>query len=161
MPEAPDGLSPTDEAIIRLLVQDGRVSAAEIGRQIGVSPRTVRHRIEQLRQRDIIRVVTFVNPRALGYTITADIFCEVDMTQIEAVAQRVMRFPQVSYVACSIGDQDLSLQAYFQSTGELYSFTTQKLAQIPGIRKIRTVVVPKVLKSIYEWQLPRWADGEE
>lgn len=161
MAASPNDLSSTDQAIIRLLVQDGRLSAAEIGRQIGVSPRTVRHRIEQLREQGIIRVVTFVNPRALGYTITADIFCEVDMTQIEAVAKRVTRFPQVSYVACSIGDQDLSLQAYFESTEELYSFTTQQLAQIPGIRKVRTVVVPKVLKSVYEWQLPQWADGDE
>lgn len=161
MAASPNDLSSTDQAIIRLLVQDGRLSAAEIGRQIGVSPRTVRHRIEKLREQGIIRVVTFVNPRALGYTITADIFCEVDMTQIEAVAKRVTRFPQVSYVACSIGDQDLSLQAYFESTEELYSFTTQQLAQIPGIRKVRTVVVPKVLKSVYEWQLPQWADGDE
>ncbi|MCZ7570530.1 MAG: Lrp/AsnC family transcriptional regulator [Ardenticatenaceae bacterium] len=161
MPSTPNGLNPTDAAIIRLLVQDGRLSASEIGRQIGVSPRTVRHRIEQLRERGIIRVVTFVNPRALGYTITADIFCEVEMAQVETVAQQVMRFPQVSYVACSIGDQDLSLQAYFESTEALYNFTTQKLAQIPGIRKIRTVVVPKVLKSVYEWQLPQWAGPDE
>lgn len=161
MSRSSDVLSQTDAAIVRMLVQDGRLSAAEIGRTLGISPRTVRHRIERLRENGVIRVVTFVNPRALGYTVTADIFCEVDTAQIEAVAEQVMRLPQVSYVACSIGDRDLSLQAYFQSTDELYQFTTQQLGRIPGIRKVRTVVVPKVLKSIYEWQLPHWVDGDE
>lgn len=139
---------------------DGRLSAAEIGRRIGVPARTVRYRIDQLRSQEVIRVVTFVNPRALGYTITADIFCEVEPSQTEAVAQQVMQFPQVSYVACATGDQDLSLQGYFRSPEELYTFTTRELSQIAGIRKIRTVVVPKVLKSVYEWQLPDAAARE-
>ena len=103
-------LDKIDREIIRLLNEDGRMSCAEIARRLGgVSPRTVRHRVESLIGRNIIKVRAIVNPVALGYHVMADVLIEVEPGRVREVAEAVAAFYQVSYVACATGDTDVSI----------------------------------------------------
>jgi Lrp/AsnC family leucine-responsive transcriptional regulator len=47
-------LDPVDEQILELLVDDGRRSASEIGRQVGLSPAAAKRRIDRLEEARII-----------------------------------------------------------------------------------------------------------
>jgi DNA-binding Lrp family transcriptional regulator len=62
--------------------------------------------------------------------------------------------PEVAYLAYSTGDQDISIQALFKNTDELHHFLTQKLNHVPGIRRTRTVLVPRIIKDTYQWLPP-------
>ena len=58
--------------ILNLLQQDARMSHAEIGRQVHLSQPAVSERIKRLEANEVIRGYRAdVNPRALGYQITA------------------------------------------------------------------------------------------
>jgi len=152
MTRKPDRL---DQAIVRLLIEDGRMSSTEIARRIGdVSERSVRYRIDRLIQQDVIRVSAIVNPKAVGFPVMADIFIEVEPGQVMDVANRVAKFECVSYIACSTGDRDLSIQVYARDNEELYKFVTGVVGNVPGVRKTSTVLVPLVLKDNYEWHIP-------
>jgi len=146
----------TDLQIIDLLLEDGRMPAAEIARRLGdISERSVRYRIGRLTEDGLMRVSAIVNPRKFGYPIVADIVIEVETSCIQQVAEALAAHPLVSYVACSIGEQDVSAQVVVRDTEEIYHFATQVIGFLPGVIKTTTSIVPLVLKDIYEWRVPR------
>ncbi len=64
----------TDWKIIALLNEDGRMSSAEIARQLGdVSARSVSNRINALTEQGVINIRSIVNPEAVGYGVLADV----------------------------------------------------------------------------------------
>jgi Lrp/AsnC family transcriptional regulator for asnA, asnC and gidA len=145
-----------DLQIIDLLLEDGRMPAAEIARRIGdISERSVRYRIGRLTEDGLMRVSAIVNPRKFGYPIVADIVIEVETSHIQQVAEALAVNPLVSYVACSIGEKDVSAQVVVRDTEEIYHFATQVIGSMPGVIKTTTSIVPLVLKDIYEWRVPR------
>lgn len=151
-----NSLDHIDRQIVELLLTDGRLSATEITRRLGaqVSERSVRYRIDRLRRTGVMRVSAVVNPQALGYEVTGDVHVEVAPGKLREVAERLAGFPNVSYVAASAGEVDLSVQVYAHDNQELMRFVDEVLGHIDGVTRTRTVVVPWKLKDVYEWQIP-------
>jgi len=144
-----------DRAIVDFLIQDGRMSCTEIARRIGhVSERSVRYRIDRMVKGGVIRVGAVVSPKAIGFPVTADVFIDVEPGRIMEVAHKLMEFECVSYVACSTGETDVSLQIVARNNDELFGFVTQVIAQVTGVRKTTTVLVPVIVKDVYQWSIP-------
>ncbi len=149
-------LDPLDVAIANLLVEDGRLSCAEIARHIGgISERSVRYRIERMRRRGVLQVSAILNPRALGYVVVADVVLEVEPGHVQQVARQLATYECVSYAACSTGERDISIQVVARDNEELYRFVTDVVGQVPGVRKTTTYLVPLILKDVYQWRVPR------
>jgi Lrp/AsnC family transcriptional regulator for asnA, asnC and gidA len=144
-----------DLKIVNLLIEDGRKSASEIARQIGeVSERAVRYRIERMIEEDVIRLSAVVRPEALGLPIRADVWLEVESDRIREVAQIMAGYENVTYVACSIGENDVSIQLVAKDTDEVYRFVTETIRKVPGVRRTTTSIVPLILKDVYQWRAP-------
>ena len=144
-----------DLKIVNLLLEDGRKSASEIARQIGeVSERAVRYRIERMIEEDVIRLSAVVRPEALGLPIRADVWLEVESDRIREVAQKMAEYENVTYVACSIGENDISIQVVAKDTDEVYQFVTETIRKVPGVRRTTTSIVPLILKDVYQWRAP-------
>jgi Lrp/AsnC family transcriptional regulator for asnA, asnC and gidA len=145
----------TDKKIINLLMEDGRMPASEMARRIGgISERVIRYRIERIVNEGYIQISAITNPKSLGYLVTADVFLEVESGVILDVAKKVAEYDCVSYVACSIGESDISVQIVGHDTNEVYQFVTNVIGKIPGVRKTTTSIVPLVLKDVYQWRIP-------
>jgi Lrp/AsnC family transcriptional regulator for asnA, asnC and gidA len=144
-----------DRAIVDLLIQDGRMSCTEIARRIGhVSERSVRYRIDRMVKRGVIRISAVVSPKAVGFPVTADVFIEVEPGHIMDVARKLKALETVSYVACSTGETDVSIQIVARNNDELYDFVTQVIARVRGVRKTTTVLLPVILKDVHQWSIP-------
>jgi Lrp/AsnC family transcriptional regulator for asnA, asnC and gidA len=130
------------------------MNSAQIAHELQVAERTVRHRIKRLIAEEVIKPVAVVNPAAFGYDLVVDIFCEVDVTCQDQVIEAIMTMPEVSYLAYFTGDQDISFQALFKSSEEMHHFITNHLHQVPGIRRTRAVLVPRIVKDTYQWLPP-------
>lgn len=140
-------LDELDLQIIDLLIEDGRRTAADIAQVVqGVTERTIRNRINSLIERKIIQISAIPDPAALGLTAIADVFIEVEPGSLYEVADKLVAYDNVSYVACSTGDSDISLQVVAQTNAELFAFVTNELSRIPGVRKVTTSIVPVILK---------------
>jgi Lrp/AsnC family transcriptional regulator for asnA, asnC and gidA len=145
-----------DHRILDLLMEDGRMACAEMARRLGdASERTIRYRLQRLIDRGVVRIAPVPNPRAVGFQVIADVFLEVEASQIRAAAERLAGLPRVSYVACSLGDVDISLQVVGRDNDEIYSFVTEVVAAVPGVRKTTTLIVPLTLKDIHQWRIPK------
>lgn len=146
----------TDRQIVELLMTDGRIPAAEIARRVGnITERVVRYRIDRMVSGGVIQIRPIVNPQAFGLTTVADVLLEVESDSILEVARKATQFENVSYVACSIGEMDVSVQVVAKDTAEVYKFVTEVIGKIPGVRKTTTSIVPIVMKDVYQWRIPR------
>jgi Lrp/AsnC family transcriptional regulator, regulator for asnA, asnC and gidA len=146
----------TDIKIINLLMEDGRMPASEMARRIGnISERVIRYRIERIVKEGYIQICAINNPKSLGYTVTADVFLEVESNHILDVAKKLVEYDCISYVACSIGENDISVQVVGHDTNEVYQLVTNVIGKIPGVRKTTTSIVPLVLKDVYQWRIPK------
>jgi Lrp/AsnC family transcriptional regulator, leucine-responsive regulatory protein len=149
-------LDDTDRQIVALLLEDGRISSAAITRRLGgrVSERSVRYRIDRLRTHAVIQCGAVVNPQAVGYPVMGDVFIEVAAGKLRHVAGLLAGLENVSYVAASAGDGDLSIQVYAHDNQELLRFVDEVVGRLEGVTRTRTVVVPWKLKDVHEWQIP-------
>jgi Lrp/AsnC family transcriptional regulator for asnA, asnC and gidA len=144
-----------DIKIVNLLLGDGRMTASEIARQLGeISERAVRYRIDRMVDEGVIRISAIVSPRAFGFTTYADVWLEVESDKILEVAQKMSEYDCVTYVACSIGETDVSIQVVAKDTDEVYRFVTEVVRKVPGVRRTTTSIVPVVLKDVYQWRVP-------
>lgn len=142
------------------------MSASEISRRIGdISERAVRYRIDRMIEEGVIQISAVISPEALGFTIKADIWLEVKSDLILQVAKKMAAFENVTYVACGIGQNDISIQVVAKDTAEIYHFVTEVVRKVPGVRKTTTSIVPIILKDVYQWRVPeriakQFSDGE-
>lgn len=143
-----------DLTILTHLNQNARLSSAAIARQTGVSERTINNRIKRLIESNAIQPTAVVDPAAFGYTLAIDIFCELEVGHQEQALQALLELPEISYIAISTGDQDLSLQALFKDSEAMHEFITHKLHQVPGMRRTRTVFIPRIIKESSHWLPP-------
>jgi Lrp/AsnC family transcriptional regulator, regulator for asnA, asnC and gidA len=148
-------LDKIDVKIVNLLLEDGRMPASEIARQLGdISERAVRYRIDRMTDEGVVRVSAVAKPQAFGLTTIADVWMEVESDRILAVAKKMAEFDNVSYVACGIGQTDVSIQIVAKDTAEIYHFVTEVIRKVPGVRKTTTSIVPLILKDVYQWRVP-------
>ena len=144
-----------DIRIVNFLLEDGRMSASEVARRIGdISERAIRYRIDRMVQEGVIQISAVVNPEAFGLNINADVWIEVDSDQILEVAKKLTVYDNVRYVACGIGQNDISIQLVAKDAADVYHFVTDVVRKIPGVRKTTTSIVPIVLKDVYQWRVP-------
>jgi len=145
----------TDIRIVNLLLEDGRMPASEIGRRLGdISERAVRYRIDRMVEEHVIQISAVARPQAFGLTTIADVWMEVESDKILDVARKLAEFENVSYVACGIGETDVSIQIVAKDTAEIYHFVTEVVRKVPGVRKTTTSIVPIILKDVYQWRIP-------
>ena len=144
-----------DRKIVDLLIEDGRMPCAEIARRVGsVSERVVRYRLDRLVAAGVIHIGAIPNPKSLGYNVVADVFLQVDAASVLEVARKLTEYECISYVGCSMGESDISTQVVARDNAEVYRFVTEVIATVPGVRKTSTVIVPMVLKDVYQWRIP-------
>ena len=156
----PFTLDAIDRRIVSLLIEDGRMSSAEITRRIGhVSERAVRYRIERLIRTGVIRVSAIVMPQSVGFDVIGDVLIDVAPGKLQDVAAQLVDIPTVSYVAGSVGEGDLSVQVYARDTEELLRFVNEVIGKVPGVTRTKLAMVPWKLKDVYQWHVP--SDGAE
>ena len=144
-----------DIEIVNLLLEDGRMSASKIARQIGdISERIVRYRIDRMVEEGIFRFSAILSPQAFGLDVYADIWIEVESDKIFEVANIMAENDKVTYVASSMGEADVSIQVVAKDTAEIYRFVTEVVRKVPGVKKTVTSIVPSIHKDIYQWRIP-------
>jgi DNA-binding Lrp family transcriptional regulator len=101
-------LDSTDEAILEILVADGRRSASDVGRQVGLSPAAAKRRIDRLEEAGIITGYTAtLDHEKLGSEIEA--FAEVRFeasTQVGTIDEAFTGLPELVESFTMAGDPD-------------------------------------------------------
>jgi Lrp/AsnC family transcriptional regulator for asnA, asnC and gidA len=144
-------LDQLDRQIIRVLQYDGRTPYTQIADQVGVTEGTVRRRVTQLLESGIMQIVGVVEPQYLGWGAAAMVGVSVQGGRIDAVAEQIATFPEVSYLFMASGEFDLFVEVYCKNREQFVCFLNEKLQQISGIQHTRTFMILKMYKLSYRW----------
>jgi Lrp/AsnC family transcriptional regulator for asnA, asnC and gidA len=144
-----------DIAILSLLQRDGRRPYTEIAHALGVSEGTVRNRVYRLLEEQVIQIVGQVDPYHLGFDAPAIMGISVQPASVEAAAEQIAAFPEVSYLLLVSGEFDLIVEVMCEDREHLGNFLNQKLRQVPGVQSIHTFLILKTVKADYEVHPPQ------
>ncbi len=146
----------TDLAIIRELEDDARQPLSELARKVDVSRYVLGRRLHSLRDRKLITILAFTDPRALGYRTMAITGVRVTPGSLYPVADRLKALPNILLVVTSTGPNDIVVLSMFGDPAGLTAFLTRELGSIPGITSNETMIVLDwwVRRTILS--APRW-----
>ena len=140
-----------DRAIVARLQYDGRMPFTDIAAELGISEGTVRRRVKRLTESGVLQIVAIVEPRFLGWGAAAMIGVTVEAGRVDAVAQRIAQFPEVSYLFMAAGEFDLFVEVFCRDREHFVSFLSQSLQQVPGVARTQTFTILKMYKISYRW----------
>lgn len=144
-------LDDTDRAIVAHLQYDGRRPFTEIADDLGLSEGAVRRRVKQLVDTGVLQIVGIVEPQYLDWQAAAMIGLTVQTGQIEAAAQEIAQFPEVTYLFMASGGYDLFVEVYCRDRNHFASFLSERLQQVQGVERTETFMILKMYKLSYRW----------
>ena len=144
-------LDETDRAIIAHLQYDGRMPLTDIAAELDISEGTVRRRVKNLTESGVLQVVAVVEPQLLGWTAAGMIGVTVRAGQVDAVADQLAQFPEVSYLFMASGEFDLFVEVFCKDREHFVSFLNEKLHQVAGVQRTQTFMILKMYKLSYRW----------
>jgi Lrp/AsnC family leucine-responsive transcriptional regulator len=115
-------LDATDRQIIGELAADGRISFAELGRRVSLSSPAVTERVRRLEQLGVITGYRAeVDPRALGYQLTAIVRVKPAVRQLSKIAELAADIPQIEECLRITGEDCFYMKLHLRSIEELPS----------------------------------------
>lgn len=138
-----------DRAVLHELQLDGRVPFREIARKIGASEATVRFRVNRLRENNVLNILGFVDPAALGYGVLADVLVRTKPGKSMDVVEALKEWPEAMYISSTVGSADLWVQIVCPGLEDLLEITGSRIGTIPGVESIETLIELKVHKARY------------
>ena len=138
-----------DRKIIGLLQVDGRATNAKIAREVGVSEGTVRRRLRQLIQGDVIKVIAVPDLEQMGYGTAALVGIQTDPGKVDEVADAIAAFEEVHYVAITTGAHDIFAWVGLDSPEKLGAFLRSKVGSISAVKRTETFVNLSIKKRTY------------
>jgi Lrp/AsnC family transcriptional regulator, leucine-responsive regulatory protein len=114
------GLDAANRRILEELQGDGRLSLAELGRRVGLSSPAVADRLSRLERDGVIAGYRVeLNPRALGYALSAVIRIRPASRQIPKVAEIAQGAPEIVECHRITGDDCFIMRAHVRDVGHL------------------------------------------
>ncbi len=144
------GLDDVSKAIIEQLQQDGRRPYASIGKAVGLSEAAVRQRVNRLQESGVMQIVAVTDPMQLGFSRAAMVGVEVD-GDIEAVADEIVKLPEVDYLVITAGSFDILVEIVCEDDDALLTIINRRIRALPGVRRTETFMYLTLRKQIYTW----------
>tara|TARA_E500000331_G_scaffold342729_1_gene376703 strand:+ start:69 stop:497 length:429 start_codon:yes stop_codon:yes gene_type:complete len=132
--------------IIEILKSDGRISNAEIARNLGVSEGTIRRRIKIMIEENVLSVYAVPDPKKTGYNEEALIGIQVDPNKLDQVGDSISKHQYTTWVTRTTGGFDIFTWVTVPDSKELTNFLTYFLGNLEGVNKTETFISLDVLK---------------
>ena len=148
---SPIELDATDNAIIALLRGDGRLPYRAIARELGITEATVRSRVRRLEESNAMRVVAVTDIEAAGYGMLLAVGVQVEGRSPDDVARDLAEVREVFSVNVVVGAQDVEILVVAEDQAALNVLLAQRLATVPGVRRLTPALAVDVLKNQPDW----------
>jgi len=135
-------LDETDRQLLTLLQNDDRLSLADLGKNVGLSPSSVNERIRRLVARGVIEGFhAHVIPEALGLDLLAFVFVGWSDPATEApFLARIAETRAVLECHHVTGTWNYLLKVRLHNTRELERFLAEVVKEVPGLQRTETII---------------------
>ncbi|MDZ7667059.1 MAG: Lrp/AsnC family transcriptional regulator [Desulfotignum sp.] len=148
-------LDSLDNAIIRMLTKDGRISTGEMAKQLDVTAPTIRKRITALENKGIFKVSGVIDPSRHQEMITALVAMSFHSEgKLNQILDKITQLPNVSWAGVVTGRYDIIAEVIcVKGKEELYRFTSETILNIGNITRSETFIL---MRSKNNWlRLPQ------
>jgi Lrp/AsnC family transcriptional regulator, leucine-responsive regulatory protein len=116
----PSLLDEIDRRLLEELVADGRLSMAELGRRVNLSPPAVAERVQRLeRSGVIIGYKAVIDPRAIGYPLAAVVRVRPASRQLHRIPEVARETPEVVECYRITGEDCFFIKLHLRSIDDL------------------------------------------
>ena len=144
-------LDAMDNAILRELQTDGRISNVELAQRINLSPPATHARLKRLDEQGYIHnYVALLDHEKLGFDMMCFINVSLQLHQpeeLEGFRAIINDIPEVLECYHVTGEFDYLLKVIIQNRQDLQRFVVKQLTPIPGVARIYTSLVLSEEKS--------------
>jgi DNA-binding Lrp family transcriptional regulator len=136
------GIDNVDRRIVAELLEDGRLSLAELGERVSLSSPAVKRRVDRLRETGVITGFTaIVDPAALGQRTEAfvEIHCVANMSPM-ALRETLAGEPEIVAAYTVTGEADALVQVRADDVAHLEA-ALERIRTDPGIARTKTIIV--------------------
>ncbi len=140
-------LDALDKKIIEALQQDGRLSFADLCRQLNTAEATIRFRIKRLQDTKVItRFAAIVDPSKVGFAVSGAILLKIDPSHLEQACKALTDFDETVYLFQSTGEYDVVSVIFAHDMAHL-SDVVKRTKMIVGVKDARVSVTTRFLKN--------------
>ena len=133
-----EGLDETDQEIVRLLVENARISYSDIGEQVGISRVAVKARIRALEKRGVIEgYTTIVNPQKISGAVSCYFEIETLPETLGSVTEILKGNETVTQIYRVTGKDKLHVHAVAATAEETERFLHEVIDTLPGVVSCR------------------------
>lgn len=144
-----DGLDELDRKIVKLLIQNARMSYSDIGEQIGISRVAVRSRVQALEQRGIIEeYTTIINPQKISGAISCYFEIETTPETLMETAARLKENDTITQIYRVTGKSKLHVHAVASSSEEMEKLMHETIDKLPGVLECSCNMIFSRIKDI-------------
>lgn len=115
-------VQPDDQRIVRALAANGRRSATDLARQIGVSEATARRRLNRLVAENRVTFRCEISQQVSGWPQTGILWARVPVGALDSVARTLSVLPVIRACLTTTGSSNLLLFAWLRDVRELHQF---------------------------------------
>lgn len=144
-------LDKTDIKILQILQNNGRITNAELAKQIKISPPPTLERVKKLEKNGVIKkYAALVNPAEIG--IESFSFMEVTLSRhgkdaVNKFMKAVQKVDEVMECHHVTGDADFLLKIAVKNINSYENLILNKLTGLPNIQHLKTTMVLSTLKN--------------
>lgn len=141
-------LDKTDIKILNILQKFGKITNADLARQLGMAPSGVLARVKKLEKDNIIqKYAVQLNPKALGIALSTFIQIKTaDSVGSADIGRKLAEIPEVQEVHWIAGEYNYLVKARVSGT-ETLTLLMKQFGEIPGVCDTRTTLVLDTLKE--------------
>ena len=144
-------LDEKDLALIDYLQGDARMTNAELGDLVGLSPSGVQKRLRKLEEQGIVeQYATLINRKALGYDLLVFVQIILKGHTAEAVQQFdeiVQSMPEILECHRITGSADYLVKILVRDPEHLDDFLMNDLMRLPAVERVHSHIVLKAIKE--------------
>lgn len=142
-------LDTLDSKILQHLLQQGRITWADLAARLGLSAPAAADRVRRLEERGIVQgYMARLDPTRLGYDITAFIAVTLEHPRDrEPFLAQVKALAEIQECHHVTGDDDYLLKVRCRGTAGLEVLITESLKSLPGVLRTRTTLALSTVKE--------------
>ena len=150
-PRPIEGLDRTDQRILRVLQQDGRITNLELAQQVHLSPTAVLERVRRMtRDGYILGYAARLDPARVGAGLLVFVEVLLDRTVhdvMDSFRAAVQVRPEILECHLVAGGFDYLLKTRVSDMAAYRSFVGDVIWSLPGVRETRTYAVMEEVKN--------------
>lgn len=144
-------LDKKDTTLLEHMQDNARLTNAELGRLVGLSPSGVQKRLRKLEENGVVeKYATMLNRKRLGYDLLVFVKVIIQGHTTEQIAEfdhAVREMPEVLESHRIIGDADYLLKVVVRDREQLDHFLMKQLLSLNSVARVSSYLVLKEVKE--------------